>query len=93
MQASDPYQTVDRVLMPWAKRHGIHVYTTHRDDPVRSMFVVDLSGAQRHLYLDPPNESGLVTLRGIAPSMKEERQVTLADLERALEQLWPLVFG
>jgi hypothetical protein len=102
MQNDDPYDIVDAVLMPWAKRHRIRVATSDRDDPVRSIWVHDFWGRRRaQMWLGVPDSRGAVTVTAAALDPKsdtqwgarETRYATLETLEAALEELRPIVFG
>jgi hypothetical protein len=97
----DPYNVIDPVLMPWARKRGLHVYTQYRDEPVRSTWFVDRLGNQRaHMYLDLASVPGEITVHAVEtdPSSRskcgrvEQRTVKLEKLEDALEQLRALIF-
>ena len=102
MSLDDPYEIVDPILMPWAKRHGIHVAKLYRDDFVRSIFVFDNGGNLRaQMWLEIVDTRGDVmvvasALDSSSPTgwgPREERGATLATLENVLEELRPIVFG
>ncbi len=38
------YAAIDKILTPWLKLHGLHVFTMYREDEVRSIDVVDDAG-------------------------------------------------
>jgi hypothetical protein len=99
---SDPYDVVDPVLMPWAKKHGIRVAKLNREYHVRSVWVFDRLGNQRaQMWLSLPTSEGEVTVIASAldPSSptkwgpREERRATLSTLEGALEELRPIIFN
>jgi hypothetical protein len=51
----DPYDVIDPILIPWAKRHGIRVGKVDRDCPARSIWVYDKSGNPRaQMWVDVP---------------------------------------
>jgi hypothetical protein len=102
MTRGDPYDTVDPVLMPWAERHNIRVGKLYRDDCVRSIWVYDRLGNSRaQMWLEPPDSQGFVVVVASALDLssptkwgaREERRATLTNLERALEELRPILFG
>jgi hypothetical protein len=98
----DPYDVVDPVLMPWARKHGIRVAKLDRGYYVRSVWVFDRLGNRRtQMWLGLPNTQGEVTVVASAldPSSptkwgpREERRATLSTLEGALEELRPIIFN
>jgi hypothetical protein len=100
----DPYDVVDPVLMPWARKHGIRVAKLDRGYGyyVRSVWVFDRLGNRRpQMWLGLPNTQGEVTVVASAldPSSptkwgpREERRATLSTLEGALEELRPIIFN
>jgi hypothetical protein len=100
-QSRDPYDVIDPVLMPWAKRHGIRVGKSHHDEHVRSVAVYDKNGNFRaQMWADVPDAQGNVTivasvLDPASPTRwgtREERRASLETLEAALEELRPILF-
>jgi|SRR5215211_5997841 len=98
----DPYDVVDPILMSWANKHGIRVAKLDREYHVRSVWVFDRLGNRRaQMWLGVPNVQAEVTvfasaLDATSPTKwgpREERRATLSTLERALEELRPLIFG
>ena len=63
MNDSDPYEVLDDVIVPWARRHGIRVGTIYQDCPVRSVWFFDKAGERRaQLWLDVPDHDLRVTV-------------------------------
>lgn len=98
---SDPYDVIDSVLAPWARKHGIKVAKLDRECIVRSVWVFDRLGNRRaQMWLDLPSAQGDVTIIASAldPSsptewgQREERRATLSTLEPVLEELRPMIF-
>jgi hypothetical protein len=98
----DPYDVIDPILMPWARRHGIRVFKIYRDDPVRSIWIYDKNGDPRgHIWAEVPDTQGNVTIVASAldptsPTKcgaREERRASLETLEVALEELRPIMLG
>jgi len=83
------YSRIDPILMPWAERRGLHVYTGHKQNVVRSVTVYVWIGARHdstgHIWLDPPNELGLVGLHAAHRDYRFDEAVPLNGLEAALE--------
>jgi hypothetical protein len=75
--------------MPWAEKRGLHVYTGHRQNVVRSVTIYVWVGARHdstgHLWLDPPNELGLVGLHAAHEGFRLDEAVPLAQLGQALD--------
>jgi hypothetical protein len=98
----ESYDTVDPILMPWAKRHGIRVEKDDRGWNVRSIWVYDRNGNRRaQMWLEPPDAQGKVTIVASAldptsPTKwgaREVRNVSTETLDAALEELRPVLFG
>jgi hypothetical protein len=83
------YRAVDPILLPWAQRQGLHVYTGHRQNVVRSVTVYIWVGSRHdstgHIWLDPPNELGLVGLHAANRGFRFDEAVPLDRLETALD--------
>jgi len=88
----DDFSTVDAVLMPWAEARGLHVYTGHKQNVVRSVTLYVWLGARPdslgHIWLDAPNELGLVGLHAALGHYREDEAVPVAQLGAALDALW-----
>jgi 4-amino-4-deoxy-L-arabinose transferase-like glycosyltransferase len=87
------YAAVDKILTPWLKRHGLHVYTMHREDEVRAIDVVDDTGERYGIAISPPDESGKVRVfawnyKRRRQSKRKEYESTLRDLEWMLEEAY-----
>ncbi len=71
------YKTIDPILLAWAEARGLHVYTGHKQNDVRSMTIYLWIGARHestgHIWLDPPNELGLVGVHAAAGSLPLRR--------------------
>jgi hypothetical protein len=83
------YSGIDSILMPWAERRGLHVYTGHRQNVVRSVTIYVWVGTRHestgHIWLDPPNELGLVGLHAANRGFRVDEAVPLANLEAGLD--------
>jgi hypothetical protein len=86
------YSGIDPTLMGWAESHGLHVYTGNRQNVVRSVTVYVWAGARHestgHIWLDPPNELGLVGLHAANRGFRLDDAVPLSGLEAALDAVW-----
>src|SRR3954452_149687 len=85
------YAAVDAVLFPWAEARGLHVYTGHRQNVVRSVTIYVWIGTRHestgHIWLDPPNELGLVGLHAAHRGFRLDEAVPLHGLEQALDAM------
>jgi hypothetical protein len=85
------YDQIDPILRTWADAHGLHVYTGHKQNNVRSMTVYLWMGARHestgHIWLDPPNELGLVGIHAAAGSFRFDDAVKPERLSVALDDL------
>ena len=83
---------LDSILVPWAKRHGLFVATQHMDEEVRSIQIVDDSGASYQLWveLSHANSSVCVSIaEHEGPSRNRRKQTfstNLEELDQTLEQ-------
>jgi hypothetical protein len=92
------YADVDKILLPWLKRYGLHVFTMHREDEVRSIDVVDDAGDRYQIAISPPDAFEMIQV--IAANNKSRRkrksqeyECTLSDLERALEEAYSQIMN
>ena len=93
------YSQIDPVLFPWAKTHGLHIYTECRDDEIRSIDIVDDVGDSYGLGVSSPREDGSVSVwvseRRVGGRPEAGRKIrsqtfttTVAELERTLESAY-----
>lgn len=54
------YELIDSAIHDWSRKRSLHVYSTYRDDEVRSVDLVDGNGQKCQIWIDPPNSSGKV---------------------------------
>ena len=83
------YAEIDKVLTPWSKRHGLHVFTKYRDEEVRSIDVVDDAGDRYQIWISESANSG--TAKVSAWNYKDKKKTvesSFPDLEQALEELY-----
>ena len=89
MTRMSDYAAIDSILMPWAQARGLHVYTGNPQNVVRSITIYVWNGARHdstgHIWLDSPNELGLVGLHAANLSFRVDEAVPLSMLEAALD--------
>jgi len=86
------FETVDPILLAWAEARGLHVYTGHKQNDVRSVTVYLWIGARHestgHIWLDPKNELGLVGVHAAASAFRFDDAVPPEKLSLALDGLY-----
>jgi hypothetical protein len=86
------YKAIDPILLAWAEARGLHVYSGHKQNDVRSMTIYLWIGARHessgHIWLDPPNELGLVGVHAAAGSFRFDDAVQPEKLSSALDALY-----
>jgi hypothetical protein len=91
------FSAIDSVLMPWAEARGLHVYTGHKQNVVRSVTLYVWVGARHdsigHVWLDPLNELGLVGLHASVGAYREDEAVPVEQLASALDAAWERLAG
>ena len=84
------FHEIDPVLMPWAEARSLHVYTGHRQNVVRSVTIYVWAGTRHdstgHIWLDPPNELGLIGLHAAHGNFRMDEAVAAKDLRQALDR-------
>ena len=86
------YKAIDPILLAWAEARGLHVYSGHKQNDVRSMTIYLWIGARHessgHIWLDPPNELRLVGVHAAAGSFRFDDAVQPEKLSSALDALY-----
>jgi hypothetical protein len=85
------FRDIDPVLMKWADARALHVYTGHKQNVVRSVTIYVWIGSRHestgHIWLDPPNELGLVGLHAAHRSFQLDEAVPIRELEAGLDRM------
>jgi hypothetical protein len=86
------YKAIDPILHDWAEARGLHVYTGHKQNDVRSMTIYVWFGSRHestgHIWLDPKNELGLIGVHAAAGSFRFDDAVQPDKLSSALDGLY-----
>jgi len=83
------YESIDPAVTAWAAKYGLHLYTTYRDEEVRSVDLVGSDGRKCQVWIDAPDQSGHVQVHvWDYKKRRENYKTTTADLPRALEQAY-----
>jgi hypothetical protein len=83
------YKSIDDAILNWTAKHKLHLYTTHRDEEVRSVDFVGGSGQRCQLWIDVPDDLGNVQVH-VWDYMKrrEDYATVISDLPRCLEKAY-----
>ena len=85
------YESIDPTITGWAAKHMLHIYTTYRDEEVRSVDLVGYNGRKCQLWIDVPDQSGNVQVHVWDYEKRRENfKATVADLARCLEQAYAI---
>ena len=88
------YQVLDSILEGWAKKRGLHIYTTYKDEEVRSIDIVSPAGKRFQLWLDEPGRNGETTVHiWDYRKRKKDFNAVLSNLESQLERAYSEVKG
>jgi len=87
------YDEVDPILLPWLRRHGLHVFKRVRDYEVRHIEVVDDVGDRYQIGVSETDVAGNVTVfAGNYLRKTKQKSVkyssSLSGLERTLEDAY-----
>jgi len=90
---AERFRTVDEVLLPWARSHGLYVSTEYKDEEVRSIAIVDDSGSEYQMWLTLTPDGGVTVhawdyaeLRVFEGCEMGELPTTLETVYRSVEQ-------
>ena len=90
------YETIDPIVRGWAEARGLHLYTGHKQNAVRSMTVYiwidQRHESTGHIWLDPPNELGLVGIHAAQGAFRFDDAVRPENLSTALDNLHDRLF-
>jgi len=85
------YELIDSIISVWATNHSLHIYTTYRDEEVRSTDLVGSNGSKCQLWIDAPDQSGDVQVHvWDYKKRKENYKVTVNNLPRCLEDAYAI---
>lgn len=79
------YDDIDKVLLPWASRKQLKVFTIMRDDPIRLLTIRDKRG---DLSVDPSDDPELIMVRATKGHERFDRIVPLSDLSTTLDDAY-----
>ncbi len=80
------YEKIDSYLMQWANRNRLYLYKEYKEIQVRSVEIADKGGRRSQIWIDPPDEDGLVGVH--VWNFKKKRRdflVSVIDLDEFLD--------
>ncbi len=88
------YSVMDPILMPWARKRGVHIYMLHQDCDVRLISIAEPSGQQRQMSIDPIDDNRQVRIRASRfDGWRLDRSVSLAELANVLDEVYDAMMG
>ena len=85
------FSTIDPRLNEWVARRGLHLYTSYKDEPVRSLEIVNSAGKKAQLWIDPEDPSGRVHVHVWDYShRRRDLEGELLDIDKLLEEAFRL---
>ena len=88
MTKINEFEQIDKVLVDWLPKYGLTVYREYKDEPVRTISVVDNSGDSYSLWL-MTCEDGKIQVACLDKSQgkKGERFIIATDLQNLAQTL------
>ena len=88
------YALVDEALLAWAKARQLHLYTTHRDEAVRSTNVVGMDGSKCQIWIDAPGPDGVVHVHvWDYRARRRDFEGPVGETRRFLDEAWSTAIG
>src|SRR4051812_8460562 len=83
------YESIDPIISTWATKHRLHLYTTYRDEEVRSVDFIGSNGRKCQLWIDVPDQSGTIQVHvWYYKKRREVCKTTVDDLSQCLERTY-----
>ena len=83
------YKILDPILKRWAEKYELHIYTSFKDEEVRSIDIVSPTGTRFQLWLDEPGSSGKTTVHiWDYRKRRNDFNADLSNLESQLERAY-----
>jgi hypothetical protein len=79
------YSSMDAILQLWATKHSLHLFTSFKDEEVRSTDVFSASGAKCQIWIDLPGQTGTTEVH--VWDYKRRRNDLPTPIERLPESL------
>jgi hypothetical protein len=83
------YESIDPIISVWATKHNLHIYTTYRDEEVRSVDLIGSNDRKCQLWIEAPDQSGNVQVHiWDYKKRKRDYKVGANNLPRCLEDAY-----
>jgi hypothetical protein len=83
------YELIDAAILNWTAKHGLHLYTSYRDEEVRSVDLVGSNGQRCQLWVDPPDHTGKVQVHvWDYHKRRQDCKTVISDLPRCLDEAY-----
>jgi hypothetical protein len=83
------YESTDSAITAWAAKHKLHLYTTYRDEEVRSVDLVGSNGRKCQLWIDAPDQNKNIQVHlWDYKKRRENSKTTVTDLAQCLEKVY-----
>ena len=80
------YASIDRIILPWAEKHGLIVSFRYRDSDVRSIQIVDRTGARYQIWIDEPEGERVNVHAWDYRRKRSDWQAMRDELDKCLDQ-------
>jgi hypothetical protein len=85
------YSSVDPIIVSWATKHQLFVYSRYQDLEVRSVDVVDLTGHKFQIWIDPPKGKSVSVHAWDYKKRRKDWNVEVENLNQCLNEALYLV--
>jgi hypothetical protein len=83
------YAIIDPILIPWVSKKGLKLFTSFKDEEVRSTEVVDQRGNRYQIWVEPADSSGQYPVYAWDYKKRKSQFIgPLKDLEHNLEKAY-----
>ena len=80
------YESIDPIILGWTASHALHLYTTSRDEEVRSVDLIGANGLKCQIWIEAPDNAGDIQVHvWDYKKRKQNHKVKAGDLLRCLE--------
>lgn len=85
------YELVDPIILKWAQKHTLHIYTQYKDEEVRSVDVTSTRGERFQIWIDPPVDTQVNVHAWDYKKIKKGWVGEISELESGLEEIYQTV--
>jgi len=81
------YELIDPIISRWAQKHTLYIFTSYKDEEVRSIDVVSAKGERFQIWFDRPLGTQVGIHAWNYKKIKREWVVEVSDLQSVLEEV------